>query len=108
MNLHLTGHHLEITPPIREYMASKLQRITNHFDHVIDVNVIMSVVKLNQKVEANVHVRGKDIFCESTNADMYAAIDGLIDKLDRAIIKHKEKYISHRHDSASIKPQDAE
>lgn len=108
MNLHLTGHHLEITPPIREYVASKLQRITNHFDHVIDVNVIMSVAKLNMKVEATVHVRGKDIFCESTNADMYAAIDGLADKLDRAIIKHKEKNIALRHDSALIKEQDAE
>lgn len=97
MNLHLTGHHLEITPPIREYVANKLQRITNHFDHVIDVNVIMSVAKLNQKVEASVHVRGKDIFCESVDTDMYAAIDSLVDKLDRTIIKHKEKNLEHRH-----------
>jgi len=108
MNLHHTGHHLEITPPIREYVANKLQRITNHFDYVIDVNVIMSVAKLNQKVEASVHVRGKDIYCESIDADMYAAIDGLIDKLDRAIVKHKEKNLDHRHDSALIKQQDAE
>lgn len=108
MNLNLTGHHLEITPPIREYVANKLQRITNHFDHVIDVNVIMSVEKLQQKVEASVHVRGKDIFCESINADMYAAIDGLIDKLDRAIRKHKEKNLDHRHDSALIKEPDAQ
>lgn len=108
MNLNLTGHHLEITPPIREYVANKLQRITNHFDYVIDVNVIMSVVKLNQKAEASVHMRGKDIFCESTNVDMYAAIDGLVDKLDRAIVKHKEKNLGQRHDSALIKEQDAE
>jgi len=108
MNLHLTGHHLEITPPIRDYVANKLQRITNHFDHVIDVNVIMSVEKLKQKVEASVHVRGKDIFCESIDADMYAAIDGLVDKLERSIRKHKEKNLNHRHNSAPIKSQDAE
>ncbi|HSN40269.1 MAG TPA: ribosome-associated translation inhibitor RaiA [Burkholderiales bacterium] len=105
MNLHLTGHHLQITPAIREYVANKLQRITNHFDHVIDVNVIMSVEKLNRKVEANVRVRGKDIFCESINSDMYAAIDGLVDKLDRTIIRHKEKNLDHRHDGASVKNQ---
>jgi putative sigma-54 modulation protein len=64
---------------------------------VIDVNVIMSVAKLRQKAEATVHVRGRDIFCESSAEDMYAAIDGLIDKLDRAIIKHKEKHLGHRH-----------
>ncbi len=108
MNLHLTGHHLEITPPIRDYVTNKLRRIANHFDHVIDVNVIMSVEKLEQKVEASVHVRGKDIFCESTDADMYAAIDGLIDKLDRSIMKHKEKNLGHRHDSAPAGQQDAE
>jgi putative sigma-54 modulation protein len=108
MNLHLTGHHLQITPAIRDYLELKLARITNHFDHVIDVNIIMSVEKLRQKVEANVHVRGKDIFCESTNADMYAAIDSMIDKLDRNIIKHKEKNLAHRHDGAPPKQQAVE
>jgi len=108
MNLNLTGHHIQITPAIREYTASKLQRITNHFDYVIDINVIMSIEKLNQKVEASVHVRGKDIFCESTDTDMYAAIDSLVDKLDRTIIKHKERNLDHRYDGASIKLQDAE
>jgi ribosome hibernation promoting factor len=107
MNLHLTGHQLPITPAIREYVATKLQRITHHFDHVIDVNVIMSVEKLKQKVEATVHVRGKDIFCESSASDMYAAIDGLVDKLDRNIIKHKEKNLAQRHTGA-IKHQSAE
>lgn len=108
MNLHLTGHHLQITPAIRDYLALKLERITHHFDHVMDVNVIMSVEKLRQKVEASVHVRGKDIFCESIDADMYAAIDSLIDKLDRNIIKHKEKNLAHRHDGAPPKQQAAE
>jgi len=103
MNLHLTGHHVQITPAIRDYVAEKLARITHHFDHVIDVNVILTVEKLRQKVEANVHVRGKDIFCESVDTDMYAAIDDLADKLDRTIIKHKEKNLGHRHDGAAIK-----
>ena len=103
MNLHLTGHHLEITPAIRDYVLSKLARITHHFDHVIDVNVILTVEKLRHKVEASVHVRGKDIFCENEDADMYVAVTGLVDKLDRAIIKHKEKTLGHRHDGAPLK-----
>ena len=91
MNLQLTGHHLEITDAMRSYVISKLERVTRHFDHVMDVSVILSVDKLVQKIEANVHVRGKDIHCEATDADLYAAIDALADKLDRVIIKHKEK-----------------
>ena len=108
MNLNLTGHQLPITPAIREYVASKLQRITHHFDNVIDVNVIMSVEKLQQKVEATVHVRGKDIFCESSADDMYAAIDGLVDKLDRTILKYKEKTLAQRHNGPAIKHQTGE
>ena len=96
MNLHLSGHHLEITPALRDYVTNKLSRITHHFDHVIDVHVIMSVEKLKQKIEASVHLSGKDIHVESCDADMYAAIDTLADKLDRQIIKHKEKSVEHR------------
>src|SRR5262245_12405247 len=90
MNLHMTGHHLEITPSIRSYVDNKMTRINRHFDHVIDVKMILSVDKLKQKIEANVHLSGKDIFVESTDDDMYAAIDLLIDKLDRQIVKFKE------------------
>jgi putative sigma-54 modulation protein len=108
MNLHLTGHHLQITPAIRDYVSSKLTRITHHFDHVIDVNVIFSVEKLRQKVEASVHVRGRDIFCESSDPDMYAAIDSLIDKLDRTIIKHKEKNLDFRHSDTPKKHEASE
>ena len=92
MNLHLTGHHVEITPAIREYVTQKLARINRHFDHVIDVNVIMTVEKLDQKIEANVHLSGKDIHVVVNDADMYAAIDGLMDKLDRQVIRHKERF----------------
>jgi putative sigma-54 modulation protein len=103
MNLHLTGHHVDITPAIREYVSSKLQRIIHHFDHVIEVNVVLTIENLQRKVEASVHVSGKDIFCESSHTDMYAAIDSLADKLDRNIIKHKEKTLGHRHDGVSLK-----
>jgi putative sigma-54 modulation protein len=97
MNLHITGHHVQITPAMREYVSSKMDRIAKHFDHVIDVNAIMMVDKHSQKIEATVHVRGRDIHCENAEADMYAAIDGLIDKLDRAVIRHKEKRLGQRH-----------
>jgi putative sigma-54 modulation protein len=96
MNLHLTGHHVDITPAIREYVVGKLERINRHFDHVIDVNVIMTVEKLDQKIEANVHLSGKDIHVHANDGDMYAAIDDLVDKLDRQILKHKERF-SVRH-----------
>jgi putative sigma-54 modulation protein len=96
MNLHLSGHHVDVSPAMREYVTTKLSRITRHFDHVIDVNVIVSVDKLKQKIEANGYLRGKDIFVESHDGDMYAAIDSLVDKLDRQIIKHKEKHYEHR------------
>ena len=102
MNLHMTGHHLEITPSMRDYVAAKMTRINRHFDHVIDVNMILTVEKLRQKIEANVHLSGKDIFVESADVDMYAAIDLLIDKLDRQIVKHKEK-IKSKHVSEAPK-----
>jgi len=108
MNLNLTGHHVEITPAIRDYVTSKFDRIGRHFDHVIDVNVIMTVEKLKQRIEANVHVRGKDIFAEcGDQEDMYAAIDLLIDKLDRQLLKHKELYYKKRHNGA-LKHQEQE
>jgi putative sigma-54 modulation protein len=92
MNLHLTGHHVDITPAIRDYVTAKLERINRHFEHVIDVNVVMTVEKLDQRIEANVHLSGKDIHVQAHDGDMYAAIDGLIDKLDRQVIRHKEKF----------------
>jgi putative sigma-54 modulation protein len=103
MNLNLTGHHLDITPALRDYVVAKLDRVTRHFDHVIDVNVVLSVDKLRQKVEVNLHTRGKDIHVEAIEPDMYAAIDALIDKLDRQVLKHKEKRETHRHEGAAVK-----
>jgi putative sigma-54 modulation protein len=102
MNLTLTGVHLEITPAIRAYVLAKLDRVNRHFDHVIDVTVMLSVDKLRKKVDANVHVRGKEIHAEAIDPDMYAAIDMLADKLDRQVLKYKEKISAHRADSETI------
>jgi putative sigma-54 modulation protein len=95
MNLNLTGLHIEVTPALREQVTSKLDRVIRHFDHVISTHVILSVDKLEQKAEVTLHVKGKDFFADATHEDMYAAIDLLADKLDRQIVKHKEKVTSH-------------
>jgi putative sigma-54 modulation protein len=102
MNLTISGHHLELTPAIREYVQSKLDRIQRHFDHVIDITVILAVDKFSekekrQKAEINLHVRGKDLHVESIAHDLYAAIDTLVDKLDRQVIKYKTKLKDHQH-----------
>ncbi len=102
MNLNLTGVHLDITPAIRAYVVAKLERVTRHFDHVIDVNVVLSVDKLRHKAEANVHLRGFQIHAEAIEPDMYASIDALGDKLDRQVVKHKEKVSAHRTDRGAI------
>ena len=91
MNLQISGHHLEITPALHDYVTSKLERVTRHFDHVIDVNVILSVEKLKQKAEVTVHLPGKDIFVEAIDEDLYAAIDAAARKLDAAIRRVVER-----------------
>lgn len=95
MNLTISGHHLDVTPAIREYVMNKLERVRRHFDRVIDVAVVLSVEKLRQKAEINLHLRGKDLHCEATDEDLYAAIDALVDKLDRQVLKHKECLQAH-------------
>jgi putative sigma-54 modulation protein len=95
MQLNLSGHHVEITAPMRDYVNSKLDRIMRHFDQMTSVQVILSVEKLRQKAEARLHVAGNDIFADATDEDMYAAIDALADKLDRQVKKHKEKVTNH-------------
>lgn len=100
MNLTISGHHLDVTPAIREYVEAKLERVTRHFDHVIDMGVILSVDKLQQKIEVNVHLRGKDIHVEAAEPDLYSAIDLVADKLDRQVLKHKEKRVADRHSDA--------
>jgi len=97
MNVIVTGQHVEVTPAIREYVVGKMLRIARHFDHPIDVNVVLSVEKIRHHIEANVHLQGKDLFVECTHEDMYASIDELADMLDRTVIKHKEKRGNLRH-----------
>jgi putative sigma-54 modulation protein len=99
MNLSITGHHLEVTPALREYITAKLDRIKRHFDQVVDISVLLSVEKLQQRAEVTVHVRGKDLFAESVHEDLYAAVDTLIDKLDRQVLKYKETRQGHAHES---------
>src|SRR5687767_13493963 len=96
MNLQVSGHHLEVTPSLRSYVQSKLGRVKRHFDHVIDAHVILTADKLRQKAEVTLHVRGKDLHCESEDGDLYAAIDLLADKLDRQILKYKDKLYDKR------------
>ena len=96
MQLSLTGHHVEITDALRSYVQEKVERLERHFDHVTNMHVILSVEKLQQKAEARVHLSGADVFADSVHQDMYAAIDALVDKLDRQVIKHKEKLQNRR------------
>ncbi|MBL8382002.1 MAG: ribosome-associated translation inhibitor RaiA [Burkholderiales bacterium] len=99
MNFKVSGHHVSVTPAIRDYVHAKLARINRHFDHVIDVNVILSVEKLAQKAEVSVHLRGRDIHVETVDENLYAAIDTLADKLDRQILKYKDKTQNHQHEA---------
>jgi putative sigma-54 modulation protein len=91
MQITVSGHHIDVTPALRDYVTSKLSRLQRHFDNITNTAVTLTVEKLVQKAEATVHVAGADLFAASESADMYAAIDALADKLDRQVIKHKEK-----------------
>ena len=95
MNLQISGHHLEVTPAIHDYVSGKIERVVRHFDNLIDVNVILSVDKLKQIAEVTVHLAGKDVHVQAIEEDLYAAIDSLADKLDRQIQKHKQKLQDH-------------
>ena len=104
MNLTISGHHLEVTPALRGYVTSKLERISRHFDQVVDMKVLLTVDNLKekdlrQKAECNIHVKGRDLFAESAHADLYAAVDELADKLDRQVLRYKNKTQDHHHDS---------
>lgn len=104
MNLTISGHHLEVTPALREYVRSKLDRVTRHFDQVVDINVLLTVEKQKekerrQKAEVNLHMKGRDIYVEHASEDLYAAIDQLMDKLDRQVVRHKNQLQDHHHES---------
>lgn len=104
MNLTISGHHLEVTPALRTCVTGKLDRITRHFDQVVDVKVLLSIEnqtekERRQKAECSIHVKGNDMFAESAHEDMYAAVDELVDKLDRQVVRHKDRLQNHHHES---------
>lgn len=96
MKINLAGHHLDITPALRSYVETKLQRIERHFDHVTTAHVVLSVEKERNRAEATIHVNRGNLFAEAEHGNMYAAIDKMMDRLDRQVRKHKEKLVDHR------------
>ena len=95
MQYSVTGHHVDVSSALRDYVGQKLERVERHFDHLTDIHCILTVEKLRHKAEATVHLTGGTIYASAVEKDMYAAIDGLIDKLDRQVKKHKEKITDH-------------
>ena len=104
MNLMITGHHVDVSPALREYVENKMDRVVRHFDQIIDIAVILGVEKPSEKdkrqrAEVNVRIKGNVIHVEHFAEDLYAAIDGLVDKLDRQVLKHKAKVQDHQHEA---------
>lgn len=95
MQINLHGHHVDLTDPLKTYVSDKFDKLARHFDHITSTLVTLSVEKNRQKAEATIRFSGGEIFADSTEQDMYAAIDLLVDKLDRQILKHKEKIKAH-------------
>ena len=92
MNLTISGHHLEVTPALRGYVTQKLDRIMRHFDQVVDVRVLLSIENQKEK-------QGRQR-AECASEDLYAAVDELVDKLDRQVVRHKDRLQDHQHPSA--------
>lgn len=101
MQISVTGQHLDITDSLRDYVSSKMERLERHFDKMTNVHVVLSVEKQRMEAEANIHINGANLFANAEDEDMYAAIDALADKLDRQLIKHKEKRSNHHRGSSS-------
>lgn len=105
MQIDVTGRHVDITDSLRSYVENKFQKLERHFEHINNTHVILSVEKERQKAEATVHVNRGNLFADDEQEDMYAAIDGLIDKLDRQLKKHKEKLTNHHRGENGLKDQ---
>jgi len=96
MQSNITGHHIEVTPALKAYATEKLGRISRHFDNVISINVILKLEKPQQQIaEATVSASGKSLFAQDSSTDMYAAIDGLSDKLDKQVRRYKDRLRGH-------------
>ena len=104
MNLTISGHHLDVTPSLRTYVTGKLDRITRHFDQVVDVRVLLTLDNMKEKekrqrAECSIRVKGSELFAESAHQDLYAAVDGLVDKMDRQVVRHKDRVQNHHSDA---------
>jgi putative sigma-54 modulation protein len=98
MQLQVSGQQIEVTEPLRNYVTEKIGRIQKHFDHVTNTNVVLHYEKKKNRhlAEATINAKGAQLHADSEGEDMYAAIDALADKLDRQVLKHKEKISNHR------------
>jgi putative sigma-54 modulation protein len=97
MQLNISGHHVDVTEAMKTYTSEKLGKLERHYDHITNVHVVLTVEKMKQRAEATMHVSGAELFADADSDDMYAAIDMLTDKLDRQLIKHKEKIVNRHH-----------
>jgi putative sigma-54 modulation protein len=95
MQLTITGHHIDVSPALRDYVDTKLTRLVRHFDNLTDIHCVLTVEKLLHKAEATIKLSGGTIHADAVDQNMYAAIDDLVDKLDRQVKKHKEKITDH-------------
>ena len=99
MQVNISGHQLDVTDALRDYVGEKLGRLERHFDRITNVQVTMTVEKLKQKIEATLHIAGGEVVANAEHEDMYAAVDELMDKLDRQVVKHKDRLQNHHHAS---------
>lgn len=105
MNLTISGHHLDVSPALRTYVMQKLDRISRHFDQVVDVRVLLTIEnqrekEQRQRAECNLRVKGGEMYAQAMHADLYAAVDELVDKLDRQVVRHKDRVQDHHHDAS--------
>lgn len=106
MQINLSGHHIEVSPALRDYVSNKLQRLERHVDNVTNAHVVLSIDKLQQRAEATIKISGASVFADAVHEDMYAAIDALADKLDRQIKRHKERRTDHHRNNGGAKRQE--
>jgi putative sigma-54 modulation protein len=108
MKLTISGHHIEVTDALKSYVTGKLDKIVAHFDDVVDTKVTLSVEKHKEKdgkhAECTLHLKGADLFAESSNVDLYVAIDDMTSKLERQVMRHKEKMQDHAKEAPKRAP----
>lgn len=106
MQINVSGHHVDVTPALRAYVTEKLRRIERHFEHVTSANVILSLDAADHRAEATIHAARRDLHAQDAQQDMYAAIDGMIDKLDRQVRRYKDKLTDHHRNLAPTPAMD--